>query len=501
MGSCCQSEQDIAFHSDKAVHDTELHDIKKLYTFGRVLGRGASCIVVEGTNNDNPQQKVAIKVMGKFNDNTKKLYQHEVTILSKLSHQSILRLLGHGEDFTGYYIITDLLSGGELFDRITSSDTKSKFTEQMACAFVLDMLQSVKYCHDNGIIHRDLKPENWVFANDDIDSKLILIDFGSAISIKDDPDQVFEKVIGTPDYMSPENAAFMLKRKGCKPLSGHMLKASDVWGMGALVYVMMTGTAPFRGDTITDILEAICDNPLQFQYEDPRYHNELKLSEYFQDFILKVLNKDPMQRMTIDEAIQHPWVQGKSPAGYVLNKAAFVDMRQVSYQSQLKQAMLASEREARKTFIEEQLVHNGGRCLRRLVYICGGITILTCIAFVIWGVMALLAIGAIFGLYIIVPIVILELVVVPPVHSGVKLYSYYHCFGGCLWIGLHIIGFLCLAIAIPSVWYLSAIVLIMFVCLEAVLIGLTKKIKQANDTWKIQIASDPRRGIVACLVI
>eukprot|EP01083_Nonionella_stella_P002299 6617_1 len=335
MGTCCQSEADIAFHRDQSVIDSEVTDIKDTYTFGPALGHGASCTVVEATVTANPQEKVAIKVMGKSHSHSKQMFQHEVDILTKLSeHAGILPFKGHAEDRTHYYIVTHFLSGGELFDRIISDDDKYKITEKMAVKFVLTMLEAVKHCHDNHIVHRDLKPENFVFSDDRVDSQLILIDFGTSCFVNDD--EVYEDLKGTPDYMSPECAALALKRKDAKKLTAQMLKASDVWGMGIIVYIMMTGMAPFRGATTTGIFQSLCDEPLRFPYEDVRYHNKLKLTELFQDFMRKILNKNPMERLTIEQAIHHPWVQGVEATDYVLNKAALQDLKQFAYESRLK---------------------------------------------------------------------------------------------------------------------------------------------------------------------
>eukprot|EP01083_Nonionella_stella_P028623 78831_1 len=337
MGACLQASEPTT--DTDASDATEIAsliqtDIKNTYTFGNAIGVGASCTVVEAIKKDNPYEKVAIKIMTK-GGNRKRMYTREVSILTQLSaHDGILPFIGHGEDRTHYYIITAFFSGGELFDRICSDDEKYKITERMAVKFILNMLQAVKHCHDNQIVHRDLKPENFVFANADLDSKLILIDFGTSIRVTDD--QTYNDIVGTPDYMSPECAARALERNDCQVMTGEIWKKSDVWSMGIILYITTTGMAPFRGDTTTAILQSLCDKPLRFPHEDVRYHNKLQLSELFQDFMRKVLNKDAHKRLSIEEAIAHPWVQGMEATDYLLNKHALADLKQFHYNNRLK---------------------------------------------------------------------------------------------------------------------------------------------------------------------
>ena len=125
----------------------------------------------------------------------------QVAILKQLTpnihkpHKGILPFLGHGEDEESYYIVTRLLSGGELFDRIVSKDDEYKITEKVAVKLVCDMLEAVKFCHDHNVVHRDLKPENFVFASKSVDSDVVLIDYGCARIVDDD--EVIDDVVGT----------------------------------------------------------------------------------------------------------------------------------------------------------------------------------------------------------------------------------------------------------------------------------------------------------------
>ena len=92
------------------------------------------------------------------------------------------------------------------------------------------------------------------------------------------------------------------------PRTGKILRASDVWSIGVIAYVMMTGQAPFRGRDNVGIFTSIVKKKLLFPKNDARYHNKLELNMHFVDFIKKVLNKDPNQRLSIDDCLSHPWV-------------------------------------------------------------------------------------------------------------------------------------------------------------------------------------------------
>jgi len=358
MGSCCSGDggaQPIEAEEDKKSEEPEVSqeiDVVGTYRFGRTLGQGASCRVVQAEKKDMASFEAAIKIMDKERSMTKKLYDREVAILKQLTpnihkpHKGILPFLGHGEDEDSYYIVTRLLSGGELFDRIVSKDDDYKITEKVAVKLVCDMLEAVKFCHDNGVVHRDLKPENFVFASKSVDSDVVLIDYGCARIVEDD--EVIDDVVGTAYYLAPELAAAALEnyaKKGVKvsgkvaasePRNGRILKAADVWGMGVIAYVMMTGRAPFRGRNNIAIFESTCTKPLVFPEKDARYHNRLKLSDHFKDFIKKTLVKNPAERLSIEDAIRHPWVQGVGAGDYRLNKDVIHYLRQFAYQSKLK---------------------------------------------------------------------------------------------------------------------------------------------------------------------
>merc|ERR1719189_3373246 len=154
------------------------------------------------------------------------------------------------------------------------------------------MLLSIQHCHDRSIAHRDLKPENFVFEAKSIDSKLILIDFGCARKVVIDSE--YTDIVGTPYYLAPEYL------RG-KTRNGKILFAADVWAVGVICFILVTGQPPFNGKNNNRIFLNIVKQSVKF----PKH---AKLSEQLRTFILTLLNKDPLQRPSAAEALKLPFV-------------------------------------------------------------------------------------------------------------------------------------------------------------------------------------------------
>mmetsp|Transcript_17443 Transcript_17443/g.27299 ORF Transcript_17443/g.27299 Transcript_17443/m.27299 type:complete len:526 (+) Transcript_17443:35-1612(+) len=339
MGKCVSSSNDTEQTSNTNKNQTNNDDGKKKnsslmfesgksieqqYQFRRPLGKGASCRVVEAISRDNPSHKVAIKIITKGTPLYKTLYEHEVDILRGIQHGNIVEFFGNTEDQTSYYVLTGLLEGGELFDRIV--DPSHKITEKMAAALVRDMLHAIQYLHDHSIVHRDLKPENFVFENESAAANIVLIDFGCAKRVIDDRE--YKDLVGTAYYLAPELVAHssVIKR------TGRVLKCADVWSLGVITYVMLTGRPPFRGHNNKAIFTNIVKQPLRFPSDVP-------LSAGFKSFVARALVKNPDKRITVEEALRDPWIKGVSATENQLNKDVQRYLRQFNYQSKLKKAI------------------------------------------------------------------------------------------------------------------------------------------------------------------
>jgi len=295
--------------------------IKARYTQGRTLGKGGSCRVVEATDQADKTKKYALKIMSLRERMNQDLWQKEKTILKALGeHKNIIKFVEAHQDSTGYYILSELCEGGELFDRIV--DKNNPITEKRASELVNTMLTAIKHCHDRNIVHRDLKPENFVFKTKAKDSDMVLIDFGCAKVVEDDKE--YKDLVGTPYYLAPESAA------GHKYIrTGKILKASDVWSIGVISYVIMTGRPPFNGHSNTEIFSSIIKKPLKFPVQ-------VNLTKDFIDFCQHMLKKSPKRRMTLHKALDHRWVKGEAASDKAISEDVIRVLRQFNQQSKLK---------------------------------------------------------------------------------------------------------------------------------------------------------------------
>lgn len=298
---------------------------KDKYRELKVLGRGASCKVVE-VEEIATKNKYAMKILQKNKDFSAKLFKHEVEILRDLKHDNILQVIESFEDDSCFYLITVACKGGELFDRIV--DNNFEFTEKMAARLVRTMLESIKYIHDKNIVHRDLKPENYIFETSKRDSKMILIDFGCALEV--DPDKVYTDTVGTPYYLAPESA----RRKTVR--TGKTLKSSDLWSIGVITFVMMSGRPPFKGSTNKEIFKSILKSKLTFKKKDnigPQLRNLLET---------KILKKDWKARCSVEDLLTDTWVMGKEASDKRITADVITGLRQFQYQNRLKKALTRS---------------------------------------------------------------------------------------------------------------------------------------------------------------
>ncbi|PYH49194.1 calcium/calmodulin-dependent protein kinase [Aspergillus saccharolyticus JOP 1030-1] len=260
------------------------------YKFGRTLGAGTYGIVREA---DSSKGKVAIKIILKKNvrGNEQMVYD-ELEMLQALNHPNIVHFVDWFESKDKFYIVTQLATGGELFDRICEC---GKFTEKDASRVIRQVLGAVHYLHERNIVHRDLKPENLLYLTRAPDSPLVLADFGIA-KMLDSPSEVLTSMAGSFGYAAPE---VMLKK-------GHG-KAVDMWSLGVITYTLLCGYSPFRSENLTDLIEECRTGRIIFH---ERYWRDV--SQDAKDFILTMLQPDPAKRVTSEHALKHPWLTGET---------------------------------------------------------------------------------------------------------------------------------------------------------------------------------------------
>ena len=199
-----------------------------------------------------------------------------------------------------FYIVTQLATGGELFDRICD---RGRFTEKDAAETMRQILDAVNYLHQNKVVHRgrnleiyrfrdngltclpDLKPENLLYLMPEPDSALVLADFGIARSL--DSNEVLTTMAGSFGYAAPE---VMMKR-------GHG-KAVDMWSLGVITYTLLCGYSPFRSESLADLLEECKSGRVVFH---ERYWKDV--SKDAKEFVMILLQSDPAFRATSEVSL------------------------------------------------------------------------------------------------------------------------------------------------------------------------------------------------------
>ena len=271
----------------KATGFTNLLDI---YDVKQKLGNGKFGLVKLGVNKQT-KEKVAIKIMNKnkMDSSDVELMRTEIEILKICQHPNIIRLYDIFENIDYIYIIMEYCPGGDLFSYLENRNFK--VSEERAAILMKKMCDAVFYFQSFfGVIHRDLKPENVLMTSDKDDGDIRILDFGlSKISI---PNEKCTEPYGTLTYCAPEII-----------LDEPYNKEVDMWSLGIMTYLMVSGRLPFNSEDENKIARKIA-------FDEPDYEKNScwkTLSCECIDFIKKLLNKDPKKRMIIEDAIKHPW--------------------------------------------------------------------------------------------------------------------------------------------------------------------------------------------------
>ena len=149
------------------------------YTIIRLIGEGSFGIVREVKENSTDIYRAAKTLQIKdFNPGYIRAILDEIEILKKLDHPGIIKIFQVYKEIYSIHIITELCTGGELFEKIIKN---KRFSENTAARYAFDIVSIIKYCHDLGVIHRDLKPENILFEDASPDSRLKIVDFGTSV--------------------------------------------------------------------------------------------------------------------------------------------------------------------------------------------------------------------------------------------------------------------------------------------------------------------------------
>jgi 5'-AMP-activated protein kinase catalytic alpha subunit len=258
------------------------------FILGKNLGIGAFGKVKLATHAVTGHT-VAVKILNKAK--IKQLgmedkVQREINILHLCTHPHIIRLYEVIDTPTDIFLVIEYVSGGELFDYIVS---KGRLSADEARNFFHQIISGVEYCHFQKIVHRDLKPENLLL---DSNLNIKIADFGLSNLMRDG--DFLRTSCGSPNYAAPE------------VISGHLYAGPevDVWSCGVILYALLCGSLPFDDESIPNLFKKI---------KSGMYSMPTHLSQLAKNLIPRMLEVDPMKRITIPEIRMHPWFQHKLP--------------------------------------------------------------------------------------------------------------------------------------------------------------------------------------------
>ena len=328
----------------------------QFYKYGRLIGQGAFGKVNLGLN-ILTGRIVAVKSFDKNNseltgDNMKKIL-YETDLMKKLNHPNITKILEMFEDEKYFMIIMEYINGGNLFSFVKK---RRKLSEKTAKFLFRQIIQGIKYIHEQNIVHRDIKLENLLI---DLNNNVKICDFGIGRKIKN-KNQLLHDQCGTLMYMAPE-ILLSSKEKGYEPFP------VDIWSSGISLYIMLSGTLPFnyknKKNEDDDEEEENEEEEESFSEKSKSKKNEEdnfklqysivykepkkieKISDEARDLLKGLLNKDPKKRLTCEQILNHPWLNNCkeknisakkfhlfTKAENVMLSKTFIDYRKANYE-------------------------------------------------------------------------------------------------------------------------------------------------------------------------
>jgi serine/threonine protein kinase len=214
-------------------------------------------------------------------------------MLREIEHPFIIKLEDVFLDDKHVYIVLELVRGGDLFDRIVD---RGRYSEDDARELMVRVLTSVSYLHSKDIVHRDLKPENILLVSKENHYDVKITDFGLAKQANKDGLKTF---CGTPQYFAPE----VLKRRNTVRGAGRYGKEADLWSLGVILYITLSGTHPFHDSTLFDQI-----SKAHYSFDGPEWTN---ISEDAKDLVKRLLMRNPKKRLTALQALEHPFFRGR----------------------------------------------------------------------------------------------------------------------------------------------------------------------------------------------
>uniref|UniRef100_A0A663N4I8 Myosin light chain kinase, smooth muscle n=1 Tax=Athene cunicularia TaxID=194338 RepID=A0A663N4I8_ATHCN len=212
----------------------------------------------------------------------------EISIMNCLHHPKLVQCVDAFEEKANIVMVLEMVSGGELFERIIDEDFE--LTERECIKYMKQISEGVQYIHKQGIVHLDLKPENIMCVNK-TGTSIKLIDFGLARRLENAGS--LKVLFGTPEFVAPEVINY-------EPIGYE----TDMWSIGVICYILVSGLSPFMGDNDNETLANVTS--ATWDFDDEAFD---EISDDAKDFISNLLKKDMKSRLNCTQCLQHPWLQ------------------------------------------------------------------------------------------------------------------------------------------------------------------------------------------------
>eukprot|EP00347_Sterkiella_histriomuscorum_P010214 403377164 len=294
-------EQKMNQINDKIQRALSHQKIAKYYNLQRLLGEGSYGVVHFATDARGLGLKRAVK---SINKEYKSQFLSEANSLLKLDHPNIVKLYDVYENEDKFMLVMEYCEIGNLSQLIQAQS--QEFLDEKLCAKITyQILKATQHIHNQGLIHRDIKAENILISFKDKDDVSVkMCDFGLSIQllqeVMHENSETFEKfkeVVGSPYYIAPE----VLKKD--------YSQSCDIWSIGILLYFLISKQFPFMGQTNDDVINQILNNKLKFQGEIWK-----TVSIEAKDLISRMLIKNPINRISISDALNNSFIQQIKPS-------------------------------------------------------------------------------------------------------------------------------------------------------------------------------------------
>lgn len=325
MGSCSskvvQKRPQINPNQKILEHTESTIAIESVYKFSKTIGTGSFGIVKKAVNFNCTSECVAIKTLfkNKVGSSAKRL-KYEIDILLTLDHPNIVKCYETFEELDQIHIVMEYLRGGELIDILPNSGCLDEATVLL---YARSMLMAVNYIHQIGIVHRDLKPENFLFGQTKSPEDLKLVDFGLSNKFTN-KFQKLHSTVGTPYYIAPE------------VLKGNYDSKCDMWSIGVILFLMLSGEIPFYADNVNEVFKKI---------ELGAYHMRKNvwdgINEETRHLVARLICLNIHDRLSASEALMHPAIF-TIPRNLSGNFAILEKLKNYSKRSFIEQCILTA---------------------------------------------------------------------------------------------------------------------------------------------------------------